>query len=76
MESQGELTVVGMCGLAQISRASFYRHLEEEEPRRQEAELREAIQQDWIAHRPNGYRSITRRLRRQGWVVTPSECSA
>jgi putative transposase len=69
MESQGELTVVGMCGLAQISRASFYRHLEEKEPRRQEAELREAIQQDWIAKRPNGYRSITRRLRRQGWVV-------
>jgi transposase InsO family protein len=58
-----------MCGLVPISRASFYRHWEAQEPRREETELREAIQQDWIAKRPNGYRSITRRLRRQGWVV-------
>ena len=69
MESQGELTVVRMCGLAQISRAGFYRHWEAQEPRQEEMELREAIQQDWIAHRPNGYRSVTRRLHRLGWVV-------
>jgi putative transposase len=69
MESQGELSVVRMCGLAQISRAGFYRHWEAQEPRREETELREAIQQDWIAKRPNGYRSITRRLHQQGWVV-------
>ena len=69
MESQGELSVVRMCGLTQLSRASFYRHWEAREPRLEEAELREAIQQDWIAKRPNGYRSVTRRLHRQGWVV-------
>ena len=57
-----------MCGLVPISRASFYRHGEGAAPGQEETELREAIQQDWIAKRPNGYRSVTRRLRRQGWV--------
>jgi putative transposase len=69
MESQGQLSVVRMCGLVQLSRASFYRRWEAQQPRLEEAELREAIQQDWIAKRPNGYRSVTQRLRRQGWVV-------
>lgn len=58
-----------MCELARISRAGFYRHWEAHQPAQEEMDLREAIQQDWVRHRPNGYRSITRRLRRQGWVV-------
>ena len=58
-----------MCSLARVSRASFYRHWEAQDPGGEETELREAIQRQWLARRPNGYRMITRALRREGWVV-------
>lgn len=58
-----------MCGLARISRASFYRHWESEDPGGEETELRDAIQRLWLARRPNGYRMITRALRREGRMV-------
>ena len=69
MDSQGSLSVVRMCSLGRVSRASFYRHWEAQDPGEEETELREAIQRLWLARRPNGYRMITRALRREGRVV-------
>jgi len=69
MESQGELSVVRMCGLAQISRASFYRQLEEQGTASLDQELRVLIQRAALAHRYYGYRRIARLLRRQGRPV-------
>jgi transposase InsO family protein len=59
-----------MCRLGQVSRAGFYRHWQQREPRAEQTELRAAIQQIVLAHRRNyGYRRITRELRNQGWAV-------
>jgi putative transposase len=58
-----------MCRLAQLSRASLYRHWEQRPAAEEETELREAIQGAYVAGRPNGYRPITRMLRKQGWIV-------
>jgi transposase InsO family protein len=58
-----------MCRLAQLSRASFYRHGEEIATDQEETELRDAIQREYVARRPNGYRPITRVLKREGWIV-------
>ncbi len=69
MESQGQLSVVRMCGLAQISRASFYRQWEAQALRSLEAELREVIQRAALANRFYGYRRITRVVHEQGWPV-------
>ena len=70
MSLQGNLSVERMCQLAQVSRASFYRSLQEREPDREEMELRAAIQQIFLEHRRRyGYRRITKELRRQGMIV-------
>jgi putative transposase len=59
-----------MCQLAQVSRASFYRSLQEQEPDREEMELRAAIQQIFLEHRRRyGYRRVTKELARQGLLV-------
>ena len=63
------MSVVRMCKLARLSRASLYRHWEEQRPALEETELRDAIQRDYVTHRPNGYRHVTRRLRQEGWIV-------
>ena len=63
------MSVVRMCRLAQLSRASFYRHGEEIATDQEETELRDAIQREYVARRPNGYRPITRVLKREGWIV-------
>jgi len=62
------MSVVRMCRLAQLSRASFYRHGEVATDQ-EETELRDAIQREYVARRPNGYRPITRALKREGWIV-------
>jgi transposase InsO family protein len=70
MSLQGNLSVERMCQLAQVSRAGFYRSLQEQEPDREELELRAAIQQIFLEHRRRyGYRRITKELRRQGMIV-------
>jgi transposase InsO family protein len=70
MSLQGKLSVERMCQLAQVSRASFYRSLQEQEPDREEMELRAAIQQIFLEHRRRyGYRRISKELRRQGMIV-------
>jgi hypothetical protein len=50
----GELSIAGMCQLAEVSRASFYRHWEQAA----EMALRDAIQRTAVAHRYYGYRRI------------------
>jgi transposase InsO family protein len=70
MSLQGNLSVERMCQLAQVSRASFYRSLQERDIGEDEMELRAAIQQVFIEHkRRYGYRRVTQELRRRGRVV-------
>jgi putative transposase len=59
-----------MCRLGQVSRAGFYRHWQQREPRAEETELRARMHEIVLAHRRNyGYRRVTRELRNQGWAV-------
>jgi putative transposase len=70
MSLQGNLSVERMCQLAQVSRASFYRSLQQQEPDREEMEVRAAIQQIFLENRRRyGYRRITKELRRRGLLV-------
>jgi putative transposase len=70
MPMQGSLTVERMCQLAQVSRASFYRSLQEQKPVEEDMEVRSAIQQIAVEHRRRyGYRRISAELRRRGMVV-------
>lgn len=69
MQSQGQLSVQRMCTLVEVSRASFYRHWEEQAPESAETALRDLVQRVALAHRFYGYRSITRALQREGWAV-------
>src|SRR6185503_3583052 len=70
MSLQGSLSIERMYRLAQVSRAGFYRSLQEQEPVQEEMELRCAIQQIVLAHRRRyGYRRVTVELRRQGLLV-------
>jgi putative transposase len=67
MSVQGSLSIERMCQLAGVSRASFYRSLQETQPVEEEMALRATIQQIALAHRRRyGYRRITRELRRRG----------
>lgn len=70
MSLQGALSVERMCQLTQVSRAGFYRSLQQAEPDREEMEIRTAIQQIFLEHRRRyGYRRISQELRRRGMVV-------
>jgi putative transposase len=70
MTMQGNLSVERMCQLAEISRASFYRSLEELAPVEEDMRVRSAIQKIALEHRRRyGSRRITAQLRRQGMVV-------
>jgi len=70
MSLQGAISVERMCQLAQVSRAGFYRSLQQAEPDQEEMELRRAIQQIFLEHRRRyGYRRISQELRRRGMLV-------
>jgi putative transposase len=70
MSMQGSLSIERMCQLAQVSRAGFYRSLQEQRPVEEEMEVRSAIQQIAIEHRRRyGYRRISAELRRRGMPV-------
>jgi putative transposase len=70
MQSAAHLSIESMCRLGQVSRAGFYRHWKEHEPRVEETELRARMHQIVLAHRRNyGYRRVTRELRNQGFAV-------
>ena len=67
---QGAISVERMCQLAQVSRAGFYRSLQQQAPDEEELEVRGAIQQIFLEHRRRyGYRRISQELRRRGLVV-------
>ena len=57
------------CEVARVSRAGFYRHYEEHEPRQADVDLRDAIQKIALANRCYGYRRVTAELNHQGTVV-------
>ena len=67
---QGSLGIEQMCQLAKVSRAGFYRSLQEQRPVEEEMEVRSAIQQIVLEHRRRyGYRRVSAELRRQGMLV-------
>jgi putative transposase len=68
-EGSGELAIETMCRLAQVSRASFYRHWSAAEPAREETALRDRLQRLALAHRHYGYRRIGALLKREGWCI-------
>jgi putative transposase len=70
MRPQTHLSVESMCRLAQVSRAGFYRHWRQREPRAEQTELRAEVQRIALTHRRNyGYRRVTEQLRDEGWAV-------
>lgn len=70
MSLQGNLSIERMCQLAQVSRAGFYRSLQERAPESAEMEVRGAIQEIALAHRRRyGYRRVTAELGRRGMRV-------
>src|ERR1051325_92389 len=70
MSWQGSLSIERMCQLAQVSRAGFYRSLQERLPVEEEMEVRATIQQIVLEHRRRyGYRRVTAELRRRGLLV-------
>jgi len=67
--SDGKAEVQHLCGLAGVSRASYYRRFEARAPREADVELTGHIQLLSLRHRFYGYRRITAALRRSGIVV-------
>ena len=67
---QGNLGIERRCQLAGVSRAGFYRWLQEREPVEEDMEVRATIQQIFAEHkRRYGYRRIAAELRRRGMLV-------
>jgi putative transposase len=58
-----------MCELAGVSRASFYRYWQKQEPAAAETELRAAVQRLALVHRYYGYRRIAVLVKREGLAV-------
>jgi transposase InsO family protein len=70
MSMQGNLSVERMCQQAGISRAGFYRSLQQREPVDEDMEVRSAIQLIFAEHkRRYGYRRVSKELRRRGMLV-------
>jgi len=70
MPLQGSLSIERMCQLAQVSRAGFYRYLQDRTPVEEEMQVRSTIQAIAVEHRRRyGYRRITAELRRRGMLV-------
>lgn len=70
MPVQGSLSVERMCQVAMISRAGYYRSLEEQAPEQEQMQVRSAMQQIVVEHRRRyGYRRVARELRARGMAV-------
>jgi len=70
MPLQGSLSIERMCQLAGVSRAGFYRSLQDRAPVQEDMEVRSVIQQIAVEHRRRyGYRRISAELRRRGMLV-------
>jgi transposase InsO family protein len=63
------------CEMAHVSRAGFYRHYEEHEPRQADMELRDLIQRIALENRFYGYRRVTAELAHRGVVVNHKRVS-
>ena len=57
------------CDIVRVSRAGFYRHYEEHEPRQADVALRDLIQQIVLENRFYGYRRVTAELDHRGVVA-------
>ena len=66
---QGAIGIERACRLAGASRAGYYRHWQASAPRREETDLRDALQRLALAHRHYGHRRLAEMLRREGWHV-------
>ena len=70
MSLQGTLSIERMCQMAGVSRAGFYRFLQEQEPAQEDMQVRSTIQQIFAEHkRRYGYRRVSAELRRRGMLV-------
>ena len=70
MPLQGSLNIEQMCQLATVSRAGFYRFLQEAAPVEEEMEVRSMIQTIVLEHRHRyGYRRVARELHVRGFQV-------
>jgi len=70
MPMQGSPSIERMCQLARVSRAGFYRSLQERMPREEDMEVRSAIERIALENRRRyGYRRVTAELRRRGMAV-------
>jgi len=66
---QDDANIRRLCALGEVSRAGYYRHFGPHAPAREDADLRDLIQREALAHRHYGYRRVTQALRRQGLIV-------
>ena len=57
------------CEMARVSRAGFYRHYQEHQPRQADVALRDLIQQIVLENRGYGYRRVRAELVHQGVVA-------
>src|ERR1700683_1063492 len=69
LEGSTGLYIAEACDAARVSRAGFYRHFDEHEPRQAETELRGQLHQICLDHRCYGSRRVTAELRAQGQLV-------
>jgi transposase InsO family protein len=76
MPLQGSLSIERMCQLAQVSRAGFYRYLQDRAPTQEDMNVRSTIQAIAVEHRRRyGYRRVTAELRRRGMLVNHKRVS-
>jgi putative transposase len=69
-EGAHALSVEAACRAAEVSRVSFYRHLQRlEEPKQADMSLRDTIQRIALSNRSYGYRRVLAELRKQGLLV-------
>jgi putative transposase len=68
MQLEG-FSITEACRTTGLSRAGFYRHYEEHEPRQADIELRDAIHKIVIENRFYGYRRVTAELYQKDWAV-------
>ncbi len=70
MPLQGSFSIERRCQLSGVSRAGFYRSLQNRAPVEEDLEVRSVIQEIAVEHRRRyGYRRITAELRRRGMLV-------
>jgi putative transposase len=67
--SAGSLSIAAMCRLTGVSRASFYRSVEQTEASEQECQLQDAVEKVALAWPAYGSRRVTAALQREGWQI-------